>query len=656
MSWGEAIPGIVAMALMFTLPGYGALRLLGVRGLVAWGAGPAMTCGMAGIGAVAADQLGLSWSLSTYVLGALVGWAIATGIGLALGTLRQAPARVAGERVLRRREGGWLAATWTLGGGVLAAAMMVGMRAADQPPQAWDAVYHLNATWFIRDTGNASSLGGLAPMYGDTIAPYYPTVWHSIVALSPGFERVTEAGNSSSIVIGSVIWIGGLVALARVVWPQRALPMVLTPVLAATYVTFPAIAVSMLGVWPFALSVACLPGTLALLIATLRNDLGPRLHAAYGIGVLGATCGVVLSHGSGLFSLALLAVPLVTVLVARQAARYWRRGHRVAVAATLSTVTLLSVALSWLILTSAPVASIVSYERGGQDSYVPGLGSLLIDHPLIYVYDITSVNVATTLLVLAGIVLSLRSKHARWLIVALLASSVLTLLAAGPPDNPLRVLAGFWYTQASRINQILLVPAIMLAAGGGAWLVRSLSSRRGVPLTVAAAALVVALGTLSFGFRWSTQTEVMASTYSTWPIAWGTQLTEDEIDFVDRARTSLPDDAVVLGEASAGSPYLLMRSDVEVIYPQLTPIADSPERLLLAQSFDSWQVDPTVCEAVRALGVTHVYADDLTFAEGAKWQEETPGLRRITTDRPGFEFVDSGGQASLWRFTGCDLP
>ena len=195
--------------------------------------------------------------------------------------------------------------------------------------------------------------------------------------------------------------------------------MVLTPVLAATYVTFPAIAVSMLGVWPFALSVACLPGTLALLIAALRNDLGPRLHAAYGIGVLGATCGVVLSHGSGLFSLALLAIPLVTVLVARQAARYWRRGHRAAVAATLGIVALVSVAVSWLILTSAPVASIVSYERGGQDSYLPGVGSLLIDHPLIYVYDITSVNVATTLLVLAGIVLSLRSKHARWLIVAL---------------------------------------------------------------------------------------------------------------------------------------------------------------------------------------------------------------------------------------------
>ncbi|MGB3829088.1 MAG: DUF6541 family protein [Ornithinimicrobium sp.] len=656
MSWATVIPGILAMAAMFTLPGYGVLRILGMRGVVAWGAGPAMTAGMAGVGAVAADQVGIAWSLRTYLLGAVIGWVIAAMIAAALGTLRNPPVRVAGERVLRRRERGWLAATWALGGGVLAAVMMVGMRAADQPPQAWDAVYHLNALWFIRDTGNASSLGGLAPMYGDTIAPYYPTVWHSIVAISPGFERVTEAGNSSSIVIGSVIWIGGLVALARVVWPQQALPMVLTPVLAATYVTFPAIAVSMLGVWPFALSVACVPGTLALLISALRKELGSRLHVAYGIGVLGASSGVVLSHGSGLFSLVLLAIPLLTVLTARHAVRYWRRGHQVAVGTTVATVAVVSLALSWLIVTSAPVASIVGYQRGGQSSYLPGLGSLLIDHPLIYVYDITSVNVATTLLVIAGIVLSWRTKHARWLIVALLATGVLTLLAAGPPENPLRVLSGFWYTQASRINQILLIPAIMLAAGGGAWCVRWLSAKRRVPLTAAAVALVVALGALSFGFRWSTQTQIMASTYSTWPIAWGTMLTEDEIALVDRARTSLPEDAVVLGEPTAGSPYLLMRSDVEVVYPQLTPIADSPERLLLAQKFNSWQIDPEVCDAVRALGVTHVYADDLTFAEGGKWQKETPGLRRIRTDGPDFERVDSGGQASLWRFTGCDLP
>jgi hypothetical protein len=279
--------------------------------------------------------------------------------------------------------------------------------------------------------------------------------------------------------------------------------------------------------------------------------------------------------------------------------------------------------------------------------------ALLLDHPLIYVYDITAVNVASTALVVVGVAVSLARRHARWLVVALVLAAALTLLAAGPPENPLRVLAGFWYTQASRINQILLVPAIMLAAGGGAWLVRWVARRPGVPVTAAALALVVALGAASSGFRWPMHTEVMASTYSSWPIAWGTMLEREEIAMVDRAATTLPEGAVVLGEPTAGLPFLLARSGVEVVYPQLTPIAASPERLLLAREFDSWPTNPAVCDAVRDLGVTHVYADTLTFAEGAKWEEETPGLRQISTDRPGFEFVDAGGHASLWRFTGC---
>src|SRR5690606_30549836 len=116
--------------------------------------------------------------------------------------------------------------------------------------------------------------------------------------------------------------------------------------------------------------------------------------------------------------------------------------------------------------------SIMDYRRGGQDSYLPGTGSLLIDHPLIYVYKITSVNLVGTALVLLGVVLAIRWRHARWLVVSLVAATVLTLLAAGPPEQPLRVLAGFWYTQASRLNQLLIIPAVMLAAGAGSWVSR----------------------------------------------------------------------------------------------------------------------------------------------------------------------------------------
>lgn len=654
MSWLAVAPGLLAMAVLWVLPGYGVLRLLGVRGLVALGAAAAVTSGYAGVVAVVLDKLSVSWSLTSFGLTVLVAWALAASIGLGLGTLRDSKTtRVAGQKRLAPREQGWLVAAWALGGGVLALAMMVGMGGSNQPGQAWDAVYHVNAVWFIQDSGNASSLGGLAPMYADTIAPYYPSVWHSLVAIAPGFDYVTQASNASSIIIGSIIWIAGLIALARVVWPRRALPVVMVPVIAATFVTFPAIAVSMLGVWPFALSVACVPGTLALTISTLRRDLGWKVHTAYGLGLAWAVAGVVLSHGSGLFSLALLAGPVLVVLLTRVAVRWWKRGHRVGVVISVVVGSLLAILGSTAVLTSAPVSSIVSYERGGQSSYFPGLGSLLIDHPLIYVYDFTSFNAVVTVLVAIGIVLSWRLKKSRWLIVALLLAAALTLLAAGPPENPLRVLAGFWYTQASRINQLLLIPAIMLAAAGAAWVADRLSRWRSWTTAKAALSVVAIIAVATFGFRWSTQTAVMSSTYNTWPIAWGTMLEEDEIAMVDRAAEMLPDAAVVLGEPSAGSPYLLARSGVDVVYPQLTPIAGSPERLLLAAEFNRWRTNPEVCEAVRALGVTHVYGDDLTFAEGAKWEEATPGLRSFNTNQPEFELIDSGGQASIYRFTGC---
>jgi hypothetical protein len=656
MSWAQVAPGILGLALIWVLPGYAVLRLLGVRGLLALGAGPAVTSGLTGILAIAYDLLGVPWSLATMLLGLLLAAGAAAAAGRLLGTTNDpAGVTVAGERRLRSTERGWLVGAWVLGGGTLAAAMMSGMGRADQPPQAWDAVFHLNALWFVRATGNASSVGGLAPMYADTVSPFYPAVWHGIVAVAPGFVGVTEAANSSSLVIGSVVWIGGLVALARVVFPGRALPAVLVPVLAATYVTFPAIAVSMLAVWPFALSVACLPGTLALVIAAMRGVLGWRMHLAAAMGLVLAMVGVVLAHPSGLFSLMLLGLPLLTVLLARQLLRRARLG---------SPLLAWGVLVAWLVAVAGvlvflvnfpPVRAIMDYQRGGQDSYVPGLGSMLIDHPLIYVYEITSVNLVSTILVLLGVALTVRRVHARWLVVALLAAAALTLLAAGPPENPWRVLAGFWYTQASRLNQLVLVPALVLGAGGGAWVARLAAARLRVPVPAAAAGLVVLLVVLTSGLRWTTQTQVMASTYTTYPIAWGTILEPEEIAMIDRAAETLPPDAVVLGEPVAGSPYLLHRSDVQVVYPQLSPVPGSPERTLLQERFEEWETAPEVCEAVQALGVTHVYADSLTFHDelNAKWEESTPGLRNLEPGGPGWRKVDEGGHASLWEFSGC---
>ncbi|WP_151523541.1 DUF6541 family protein [Serinicoccus kebangsaanensis] len=678
VGWVAVAPGIVAMAVLWVLPGYAVLRVLGARGLLALGAGPAVTTGLAGVLAVGYEVAGLPWGLATFGVGALLAVVVAALIGRALGSTHDPTGiTVAGEGPLRPAERGWLALTWALGGGTLAAAMMTGMGRASQPPQAWDAVFHLNALWFVRETGNASSLGGLSPMYAEQAAPFYPAVWHSLVAITPGFRGVTEAANASSLVLGSVIWVAGLVALARVVWPARALPTILTPVLAATFVTFPAVAVSMLAVWPFALSTACVPGTIALLIATFRGVLRWRMHLSLALGLAWAVAGVVLAHASGLFSLALLALPVLTVLLVRQLRRQFRLGRRASAIVVGVAGAAAVLGLAAFLLTFPPVLAIMDYQRGGQDSYLPGMGSLALDHPLVYVYKITSVNLVVTLLVWLGIALAVRWRHARWLVVSLVVAVVLTLLAAGPPDQPLRVLAGFWYTQASRINQLVLVPAVMLAGGAAGWLCGRLSRQLRVRVEWVAAGLVVALVVLTSGLRWTSQVQVMASTYTTSPIAWGTILEPEEIAMVDRAGSTLPEGAVVLGEPVAGSPYLLHRAGVDVVFPQLSPIPDSPERAVLMDRFDDWDSDPSVCEAVRALGVTHVYADALTFEDpaNAKWEESTPGLRNLDPDggkgsgapgsvgigagdedegwREAWTLVDEGGHASLWEFSGC---
>ncbi len=656
MSWWGVLPGIIMMAGLWLAPGYLFLRALGVRGLLALGAGGGVTSAAAGVLAIGYDLVGIRWSLPTFLIGCLAGILVAALVGRLLHTTADpAGALVAGTRRLTGSERGWLVLTGLVGASVLSLAMMTGMQRADMPLQVWDAVYHLNALWFIQDTGNASSLGSMAPMYADTAAPYYPTVWHSIVAIAPGFDNVTQAANASSIVLGTAVWMTSLVALSRVVWPARALPVVLTPIVASTFVTFPAIAVSMLGVWPFALSVACLPGALAVMIAALRGNQTWRMHLCYALGFATAAAGVVLAHGSGLFSLALLAAPLLAVLLFRQGRRYWRHGHQVPVALAGTLLVGAVVVGTLVLLNFQPVQAILEYERGGQESYWPGIGSLLIDHPLIYVYEIRSVNLVVTAMACVGIYLTITRKHARWLVVALLAAAVLTLLAAGPPENPLRVLAGFWYTQASRINQLFVIPMIVLAAGGLAFTCRRLADRWRFPITGTTVVVLVGVALATFGLRWPSQVEVMSSVYSHWPIAWGTMIDSmDELAMIDRADEVLPDDAVVLGEPVNGSPYLLARSGVQVVYPQLTTIEGSPEHALLAQEFNRWFTEPEVCAAVRDLGVTHVYADDLTFEEGGKYEETTPGLRVIDTDRPGFELVDEGGQASIWRFTGCD--
>src|SRR5699024_11034002 len=141
------------------------------------------------------------------------------------------------------------------------------------------------------------------------------------------------------------------------------------------------------------------------------------------------------------------------------------------------------------------------------------------------------------------------------------------------------------------------------------------------------AAIVVVTG----GLRVGVKTEIITNTYVPGRIAWGTMLSEEEIDLVTRAGEVLPDDAVVIGDPFAGAAYLYSMGGVNVLYRQLGQW-DTPELQTLGTNFDDIYTDPGICEIVRELGVTHVVTDTHPrgpYEDQEKYSYRTEGLAYV---------------------------
>ncbi|PFG38718.1 hypothetical protein ATJ97_1204 [Georgenia soli] len=661
MTWaGVAPPGLLLWAGLL-LPGWAFLRPLGVRGLVALGAAPAVSTALAGVLGLVYPLVGVRWNLLTAAAGVCGGILLAVAAGLVLGTAQR--------RSTDERHALWLPpplpyrSAWPLLGSTLVACVLVGgpmaaaMTTPESPAQAWDAVFHLNAIASIQDTGNASVLGGLAPLYGGR-PTYYPSVWHALVAVAPGFTSVVPAANTAALVVGAPVWLVGMAAFTRVMVHQRDLPVLVAPVLAATFVAFPVVVLTVLAQEPMGLSMALLPGALTVLVVALRTRWFWPAKASAALALLAAGAGVALAHGSGAFSMLALGGLPVAVVLARQARQGWAAGRPLAVVAGITAAAGVLATVVVLLAAFPAFLATLSYERAGSSSYLPILAKLITDTPQVYWYGMGFGNVVVMALALAGAVLAFRHRRGRRLVAVLLVAVALVLLAAGPPENPLRTVTGVWYTQAARIAPLAVVPAVVLASGAFGMvadrLTRQVPGRYRKPAARAVpVALLVLVVVLTGGARWDLKSRITASVHEPGAIAWGTMLTRGELAMIERLPDRLPPDAVVLGDPFNGSAYLPALAGVDVVLPQLGPVPGA-ERRLLEASFRDLHDDPAVCGAARALGVTHVYTDTADAESGAKVSDRTAGLRDIDTSS-GFTLVDSGGTAAVWQLTACSV-
>lgn len=257
---------------------------------------------------------------------------------------------------------------------------------------------------------------------------------------------------------------------------------------------------------------------------------------------------------------------------------------------------------------------------------------------------------------------SLGPRPSRWLIGAFALWAVATFLAYSPEDSLRVFLLSPWYMDPRRImavQNMVMVPLVSIGFAGMVMWVRQ-NRPRATRAEVESSSqwrIGVLLGAwllaLSLGGALDARFEAARYVYDPDNLGKPGMLTQGELDMVRRIPTTLPEDAVVLGDPIAGAAYVEAIGQRRAFFPQLTTSeAPEPSRDVFRLHFNEIHTNPQVCEAVRREGITHFYAD----ADGKYYNFDRsarhPGLYNVDTS-VGFVPVDSGDEAVLYEITAC---
>ncbi len=424
----------------------------------------------------------------------------------------------------RVRGGAWPLAAW------LAASALIGVSTfsrVDSPtlfPQTYDTIFHLSGALWILDTGDASSLDFRAIIEPGS-ASFYPSAWHSLVALVSSLTSwtgvaspnswavlVPAAMNASWLAVCGVLWLPGIAWMTRVALPARwcggeAGIRWLGPLavlLGAGFVAMPFATLSFGSLYPMFLAYAATPALVGLVVVLARRwwpaaapggDAGPDTpagpDAAAGPGanpaprvassllvVVAVLAGLAVAFAQprALPSGALIAGFFLLSTAVHALRLAWVRGGRsrrraVTWVSVVLAAAVLLLAAAWLVIYHAfDVANrpVSDHLNGPQATatmtFWQALLGVLAQLPRLGTDGpgIPAVLLGLTLSV--GIVWCLRVRAVRWLAASGLASVLLYALAAGSNSVFAKLATGIWYKDAFRLAAMVALVGVPLVA------------------------------------------------------------------------------------------------------------------------------------------------------------------------------------------------
>lgn len=654
MDWLAVTPALLAVAVLLYLPGSAALR--GALSLP-WGVtllyAPPVSAGLMAVLTLLFGVSGVPWTPLTAALTLLA--VAVTWVGVELWKRRaetprrpeavegesgsSPPVSISAKTALHALVGSAVFAV-SYGWVVLST---VGSPA--EVPTVGDAHFHLRAVQLLIESRDASPLGPFPSLYPhlDT-APFYPTLWHSLVVPLVGQLSVVEATNVLALFIGLWVWPMGLAALASSLAPRLPLQALVAPVLAIPFVLMPAIELFGFAVYPFAISVALLGSTLGLLVHLIDRP-SKKLVIAFLFAALGVSAG---QPTTGLFLLAAVAIWGLVVLTFRLGTLFKQGRPWLASAVTVGVVSVIAAAVI-----AIPRLGIVRGLNSRGTEFVgvePALANFLLG-PTYFLagsYLMPALLIATV----AGVLLTVRFRGNQ--VIALLGVLLFGMyVAASGPDSFFRTFTSPWWKDASRFAIILTVLIVAFSAVTVAFVVRWAEARTPAARVEPSAAVAIVVGALGATALlpskvfWEEKELFISDSYSRLP---GTtvELTEEEVQLLEAVDDYLPEGTIVVGDPDSGLAWLSVLSDADQFQGMRVPYGEDQE--YLGKHFDDILTDPKICEILEENGISAFIQSDSPGTQHAGWHV---GYNSVDTS-VGFKLLVEVGGAQLYEITACD--
>ncbi|WP_323958907.1 hypothetical protein GC088_10130 [Arthrobacter sp. JZ12] len=666
MSWWDAIPAGLLLLLLFYVPGLAVLSAARLKGLLIFAAAPAVSVGVLGLAAIAAAPLGLHWNL----LVGIAATSVSAIVALLFATVGRWKWRTIGPGN-GKRDSALIGIGLVLSLPLSVLPIKYGMDRPDIPALTWDSVYHHSAIRWILETGNGSSLA-LGAIGSDLRSPrYYPGGWHDVLSLGVLNEQISVSINMSAIILACIIWPISMTYLVQCCFPNFRAAFLITPILAAGFLAFPARMISYGTLWPTALGLAFVPVLIGITVFAIRDAGHVRPKLRFTVVMLTILAGTGLAHPTGIFSWLYLSAPLISIYYLRRIAILRRSGRRGPLLRLIAIPVVIAGSLVVAIFSVPAFRTVFGFQSQGFESGAQAMGEAIFDAMLGPIgHGNTQEFWVMGLLALLGSLRMLAYRQHRWIAVTYYFSIALYMIAAGQ-DSFLRPIVGFWYSDPVRLGGLVPIFTIVIAVYSivnlSRWLLTKTTTlaRSGrdwggadhlkpgglLPVSTAIFLVVVMLAGTNL-FRADVRQDRLEADYVD-HLGWAQGLVGwDELQMLRNLDETLPPDAKIVGDPTSGAAFAYAMSGIPTVFSTLSGSWSSDARYL-GNHFNDLGFDQNVCRLIEERGITHFYDDDARYLPDIVHRKDMEGLTTIDIEEGSLKLVESAGTARIFEIEAC---